>query len=90
MTTAYTFDTANAKKKFAGWSFAMTVLIIMNRQAAWVTAGADELQYLNRKVILCKLDDIIMRYGEVNEENETDFLLDVERLISQMEIYDQV
>lgn len=45
---------------------------------------------LNRKAILRRLDDIILRYDEVNEENETDFMLEVERLVSQIEIYDQV
>ena len=45
---------------------------------------------LNRKAILRRLDDIIMRYDEANEENESDFMFEVERLISQIEIYDQV
>lgn len=43
---------------------------------------------LNRKAILRRLDDIIMRYDEANEENESDFMFEVERLISQIEIYD--
>lgn len=45
---------------------------------------------LNREAILRRLADIISRYGEANYENELDFLMDVERLISQIEIYDQV
>ncbi len=32
----------------------------------------------------------IARYGEANEENEINFQMDVESLISQVEIYDQV
>lgn len=45
---------------------------------------------LNRKAILRRLNDIIMRYDEANEENESDSMFEVERLISQIEIYDQV
>lgn len=45
---------------------------------------------LNKKAILRRLDDIIMRYGEANEGNESDFSMDVDRLISQIEIYDQI
>lgn len=33
---------------------------------------------------------LIARYGETNEENESNFQMDVEALISQVEIYDQI
>lgn len=45
---------------------------------------------LNRKAILRRLDDVIARYGEANESNEVDFSIDVDQIISQLEIYDQV
>lgn len=45
---------------------------------------------LNREAILRRLADIIRKYGEANEKNELDFLFDVGRLVSQIEIYDQV
>lgn len=45
---------------------------------------------LNRKAILRRLSAIITRYGEANERNESDFSQDVHRLISQIEIYDQI
>lgn len=45
---------------------------------------------INREAILRRLDEIIRRYGRATEANETDFSLDVERLISQFEIYDQI
>ena len=54
MTTAFTFDTADAKEKFAGRSFDMTVVITMNRQAARVPAGAGklvELKVINHFII---------------------------------------
>lgn len=44
----------------------------------------------NKKAILRRLDDIIMRYGEANEGNESAFCMEVDRLISQIEIYDQI
>ena len=44
---------------------------------------------LNCKVILRRLDWLILRYGEANEANEMNFSSDVEQLISQIEIYDQ-
>ena len=37
-----------------------------------------------------RLNSIIYRYGEANEENEMDFSQDVSMLISQIEIYDQI
>jgi hypothetical protein len=39
---------------------------------------------------LRRLDRIIARYGEANEENESELSFDVARLISQVEIYDQI
>ena len=44
---------------------------------------------LNRKAILRRLDWLILRYGEANEANEMNFSSDVERLVSQIVIYDQ-
>lgn len=45
---------------------------------------------INKKAILRRLDRLIARYDEANEENEADFLEDVSMLISQIEIYDQI
>ena len=45
---------------------------------------------LNKEIILQRLDMLIMRYGEANEKNESDFSIDVDMLISQVEIYDQI
>ena len=45
---------------------------------------------LNRKAILRRLKDLIYQYGEANEENELAFGADVDRLVSQIEIYDQI
>lgn len=45
---------------------------------------------LNKDAILRRLNSIIYRYGEANEENEMDFSQDVRMLISQIEIYDQI
>ena len=45
---------------------------------------------LNREAILRRMRYIIYSYGEVSEENESDFSLDVAQLISQIEIYDQI
>ena len=45
---------------------------------------------LNKEAILRRLDHIIDHYQEANERNESDFSFDVERLIAQVEIYDQV
>ena len=45
---------------------------------------------LNRRAILRRLDDIIVRFnGEATEDNEMSFWLDVERLFMQVEVYDQ-
>lgn len=45
---------------------------------------------INKKAILQRLDRIIGHYGEANESNEFEFESDVKRLLSQVEIYDQV
>ena len=45
---------------------------------------------INRKAVLRRLQMLIARYGEANEENEYNFQMDVEALISQVEIYDQI
>lgn len=45
---------------------------------------------LNKEAILRRLDMIIARYGEANEENEFEFSIEVDAIISQIEIYDQV
>ncbi len=45
---------------------------------------------INKQAILRRLDQIIARYGEANEENESDFSCGVAKLISQVEIYDQI
>lgn len=44
---------------------------------------------LNKKAIMRRLWRIIGCYGEANENNESEFRLDVDMLISQIEIYDQ-
>ena len=45
---------------------------------------------LNEKAILRRLNHIISRYGEANEQNEFDFSRDVYALLSHIEIYDQI
>ena len=45
---------------------------------------------LNARAILRRLKHVISIYGEANEENEMSFSLDAERLVDQIEIYDQV
>ena len=45
---------------------------------------------IKREAILRRLARLIAVYGEANEENESEFQLDVNLLISQIEIYDQV
>jgi len=45
---------------------------------------------LNSAAILRRLRFIINQYGEANEENESAFDSDVRRILSQIEIYDQV
>ena len=44
---------------------------------------------LNKEAILRRLDHIILKYGKVNWKNEFNFSVDVERLVSQLEIYDE-
>jgi hypothetical protein len=46
--------------------------------------------FINEQAILRRLDWIIARYGEANEENESDFNSDIGMLISQVEIYEQI
>ena len=41
-------------------------------------------------LILRRLEHVIRRYGEADEENESNFSADVDAIISQIEIYDQV
>ena len=45
---------------------------------------------LNKDVIIRRLDSLIYHYGEANEGNESEFRVDVNLLIYQIEIYDQV
>ena len=45
---------------------------------------------LNRDAILRRLDRIIQQYEEATEENEMEFSIDVDLIISQLEIYDQI
>ena len=45
---------------------------------------------LNKHAILRRLYRIILHYREANEKNEMDFSIDVNMLVSQIEIYDQI
>lgn len=45
---------------------------------------------INKKAIIRRLDSVIYSYGEADEGNECDFSCDVRRLMSQVEIYDQI
>lgn len=45
---------------------------------------------INRCAILRRLDAVIVKFGEANEENEGDFSIEVNEIISQVEIYDQI
>jgi len=45
---------------------------------------------LNKEAILRRLDRVIAYYEEANERNEFDFSMDVDMIISQIEIYDQI
>lgn len=45
---------------------------------------------LNKNAILRRLNEVILRYGEANERNESWFEIDVDAIISQLEIYDQI
>lgn len=45
---------------------------------------------INRRAILRRLDAVIGKYGDATEDNEFDYSEEVGRLVSQIEIYDQV
>jgi len=45
---------------------------------------------LNREAILRRLRLICSRYGDVDRKNESDFSCEVDRLVCQIEIYDQI
>lgn len=45
---------------------------------------------INRDAIIRRLNHIVYRYGEANEDNEMEFSIDVDMIISQLEIYDQL
>ena len=45
---------------------------------------------INKEAILRRLDRLIVQYGEANEDNELEFSIDADRLVSQVEIYDQI
>jgi hypothetical protein len=45
---------------------------------------------LNRRLILRRLSRVINHYKEANEKNETAFQADVLKIVSQIEIYDQI
>ena len=45
---------------------------------------------LNKEAILRRLSYLVYHYGEANEKNESEFRMDVDMLISQIEIYDQI
>ena len=45
---------------------------------------------INKDAILRRLSDLVDKYGEANEGNESDFSCDVGQLVSQIEIYDQI
>ena len=45
---------------------------------------------LNAEAILRRLRYFVYRYGEATEKNESEFSADVRRLVSQMEIYNQI
>ena len=45
---------------------------------------------INKGAILRRLELLIAHYEEANEKNEIDFSIDVNMLVSQIEIYDQI
>lgn len=45
---------------------------------------------INKNAILRRLYTIIIHCGEASEKNEIDFSIDVDMLVSQIEIYDQI
>lgn len=44
---------------------------------------------LNRNPILRRIDRIISRFREANEENESEYYAEVNQILNQVEIYDQ-
>lgn len=45
---------------------------------------------INRKAILRRVDAVIAKYEESTEENEMNFSIEIDQIISQLEIYDQI
>ena len=45
---------------------------------------------INRRAILRRLDAVIGKYGDATEDNEFNYSTEVDKLVSQIEIYDQV
>lgn len=45
---------------------------------------------ISKEVILLRLKLLIAKYGESNQSNEIDFLMEVKQLVYQMELYGQV
>lgn len=45
---------------------------------------------LNHHAIIRRLNDIYLRYGDPSEKNESEFYMETCRVISHLEIYDQV
>ena len=45
---------------------------------------------INSEAVLRRLDRIVERYGAATEKNESEFCSEVNRLVAQIEIYDQI
>ena len=45
---------------------------------------------LNRNAILRRIDRVISQFGEANEENESEYYVEVGQILNQVEIYDQI
>ena len=45
---------------------------------------------INREAVLRRINMIIEKYGEANEQNEMAFQADIEAIIAHIEIYDQI
>ena len=45
---------------------------------------------INREAVLRRINAIISKYGEANEENEFVFQSEIEAVVEQIEIYDQI
>lgn len=45
---------------------------------------------INREAVLRRINMIIEKYGEANEQNEIAFQTDIEAIIAHIEIYDQI